>query len=615
MGAFKGAADLVFGFSQQAQAIRANDLAAQDAIIGMKLKNQELDFNQAVMPLKLHLMQQQVALGNLENVTKGYTLLKSIEAQNSIQQVRALVSSRVAGLAEKYKNRAAQELTGQPFQADPTPTPTEQPADPSAPAATGLGLPLPSNEPGASATATPQLLPPIDSETGDLPSSTTTAPAASQALSEFEALRKSGADYFSPNGATPDPMGPPAPSKATPAPAAAPLVTTQGPLAVAQTQPIPDAVREWKELETYQRYMELDKDAVEHYGPLLPQLMTMASSLAVHPDVVQWQRKQQLAAASQTAAYEALGKISAYGLDSGKYADVLATIQSGIPIDPKALDERLKADHATRLEQEKLLFEKKIGASNVLTALGSQNPALEPIVSIGTNLAAGLSKEKGDVIKATLSDQLARGDTRSAIDVLKQTAKEVAPPPDVKRLSDTSAMLSAIKDASAALTELYDQKGKGATGPLVGRSMSDWSSDPVLRGYKVRLDAAQQTYQQAISGASVTEQEAERLRDMFPSITKQKDLNDSQIKELEKAMTAKKAAAELDVYGPRLKQLIDSGGQTPTATRATPPPNAGALKTYMSFGEADAAKKAEIIKPGEAYRVNVNGKVVTKIAR
>lgn len=339
MGAFKGAADLVFGFGQQAQAIRANDLATQDAIIGLKLKNQELDFNQAVMPLKLQLLQQQVASENLAKLTHGFTLYKAIEAEDRNQKIRALIASQVADFGAEFERYSAAKLTGQPVEPVPaTVTATNDLPSPAAPAPSGLGLPMPSNEPGASASATPQLLPPIDPETGGMPQATATTPSPEPSLAEaeFAAFRKSGAGFFSPSSPPPpEPMGPPSqapsPSPASDASSTAPAVATK-----------PKAVQLWEKLQVLHQFMSDDREAAQHMGDLLPKMLSWGMKLAADPEIATWQKQQKQAADAEVARVKTAGLIIGHGLTEQDFPDVFSALKAGIPVDEKALENRVK---------------------------------------------------------------------------------------------------------------------------------------------------------------------------------------------------------------------------------------------------------------------------------
>lgn len=339
MGAFKGAADIVFGFGQQAQAIRANDLAAQEAIIGLKLKNQELDFNQAVMPLKLQLLQQQVASENLAKLTQGFTLYKAIEAEDRNQKIRALIASQVADFGAEFERYSAAKLTGQPVEPVPaTVTATNDLPSPAAPAPSGLGLPMPSNEPGASASATPQLLPPIDPETGGMPQATTTTPSPEPSLAEaeFAAFRKSGAGFFSPSSPPPpEPMEPPSqapsPSPASDASSTAPAVATK-----------PKAVQLWDKLQVLHQFMSDDREAAQHMGDLLPKMLSWGMKLASDPEIAAWQKQQKQAADAEVARVKTAGLIIGHGLTEQDFPDVFSALKAGIPVDEKALENRVK---------------------------------------------------------------------------------------------------------------------------------------------------------------------------------------------------------------------------------------------------------------------------------
>lgn len=159
---------------------------------------------------------------------------------------------------------------------------------------------------------------------------------------------------------------------------------------------------------------------------------------------------------------------------------------------------------------------------------GESNIAVQALDAFSGSLAENNRKQ----YTAAIIGAVKRGNVEQTEIALKNAAQSAAGKALTEDVIKRDQAIGALKDVKKALSE-YEEAG-GQTGLLVGgyegvQNKLGKTTDPKLASIETRINLALNAYTNAVSGASFTPQESDRYKALFPSTSKQSELNTAKI--------------------------------------------------------------------------------------
>ncbi|NCN25901.1 LysM peptidoglycan-binding domain-containing protein, partial [Candidatus Falkowbacteria bacterium] len=182
-------------------------------------------------------------------------------------------------------------------------------------------------------------------------------------------------------------------------------------------------------------------------------------------------------------------------------------------------------------ELAKIAANKTTVPTTNITGAGSQE-----LSNAFTRSVLGLSKDARGYAQQSYNTLVQQGRVDEAKELILQTAVEGADTETKKKLLGREEALAALDDIRANLNE-YEAAG-GNTNILKGgwetlQQKLGRTSDPELAEIENDIRISIQAYRQAVSGAAFTESEAKEYEKIFPSISRNAELNTAKLDSLE----------------------------------------------------------------------------------